>query len=115
MDRLNRYFKREKEKNKNKLMPHVVQSTVASRESFIGGSPHSGASFPSHSRASINPTAAQRDVIGAVNPDLSNATQWPGSELRIERGGLDTEISRLQSLPDTTISKQAHFTYNKYI
>jgi hypothetical protein len=62
MERLSRYYKRGKEKTKNKLMPYMKQSTAASREGLTGGSDHSGASSSnlSHPTASMDPTAAER-------------------------------------------------------
>jgi hypothetical protein len=114
MDRLNRYFKREKKKNKNKLMPHVIRPAVASGESLAAGSAHSGPSLPSHPGTSIDPAVAEQDAVEAGTSSSLNAAQQPRLELYIERGELDTGISRTQSLPDTTISKHVHFTCVHY-
>jgi hypothetical protein len=109
MDFINRHYKRAKEKINNKRVPRMTQLTVASRESFTGGSANSGASSPSHPRPSIDPTAAERSAIGAGISNSSNTPQRPDLEIPVERGGQDGGISRPQSLPEIMISKQTYF------
>jgi hypothetical protein len=105
MDRLNRYFKRAKEKFKNKLMPRVIRSIVASGESLTGDDAHSGASSPSQHRALIDPTVAEQGAIDAGTTNSMDSAQRPRSEVCVGCGGLDTGISRPRSPPDRMTSK----------
>jgi hypothetical protein len=99
---------RTKKKVQDKLGLPGSRSTSAPIESAIGNRSHSE-NPSSHPRASTDETTVRRDAIGRNTANSSNAAQGRRSELRVGRGGLDTETLRSQDLPDMRTSKQGHF------
>jgi hypothetical protein len=93
------------EKTKNIVRPHTPGPTASSRESLGAHS----ASPSSRPRASVDPTAGERGTISGGTTSPINPVLRPTPQLRVEHEGLDTEISKPQSLSDATTSKQTYF------